>query len=118
MCLQCHSQGSTVEELKEILENPEFERWNTTSLGHILLSIHGLDGDAVHDLANQLAEKFYTWYLGNTRGIWQKFSRYTPPHGLDPFPHSTIIRKSIVDANAFYELYKNKTREEMITLLS
>lgn len=106
MCRQCHSQLSDetiLTQLTEALKNPEYEKWNTTSLSHICIAIEGANGKEAHDLGVQLAEGFYTWFLGSTNGVWESLYRYQPATGLEPFPHSSEIRKMIDDAKALYE---------------
>ncbi len=98
-----------VRELRDTLNDPQFERWNTTSLGGILNSVRGYDGDVAHNLASRVAEAFYLWFLGPTNGAWQDVSGpYNPC--LFPFPHSTVIRTTIDDAERTYE--ENKGRVE------
>lgn len=121
MCLQCHmvvTPDSAVEELKRTLDDCKFDEWNTTSLSHILLAVRGLDGPKAHELANELAEKFYKWFVGNSWGMWQLFYSYQPRTGLEPFPSSSKIREMIDDANSFYAQHKDKSKEEKIKILT
>jgi len=69
-------------------------------------------------LANEIVEMFYKWYLGPLQGTWQLVTSYFPTSGCEPFPHSSIIRQQIDNANKFYNKNKNKCREEMVKLLS
>lgn len=118
MCLRCHmsmSPETAVKSLKKYIENPRFEKWTTTSFHHILLHIRGLDGDEAHDLACQLIEMFFNWYLGWSNGLWQMFYSYNPCLGT--FPHSDEMRKMVNEAKQFYQEYKGKTREEMINIM-
>lgn len=121
MCLQCHTtfkdDNGVVTDLQELIKNPQFEEWNTTSLHHVLLMIKGVNGKVAHELAIELAEMFYSWFMGKTRGIWQLFSEYEPPCGVEPFPHSTDIRIMIDDSIQFYRSHIDKTREELIHIL-
>lgn len=123
MCLQCHMTMTTPEYneqiLKDCLQNPNFQEWNTTSFAHILLSIRGLDGPICHQLASELIEKFYKWYLGKTNGYWEYFGKYYPPQGLTSFIPIKRTREMIDDAYIFYDIYKNenKTREELARII-
>lgn len=116
MCYTCHmglSDEIVISQLKCELDDPKFEDYNTTSLNHILLCIFGFNGEEAHNLANELAERFYEWFLGKTYGIWQYFYLYKP--GSEVFPHSNQIRSDIIKANEFYDDNKNKTKEALIT---
>jgi hypothetical protein len=45
MCGQCHeglSDKTVIQQLKDTLENPQFEKWNLTSFNHILITIRGV----------------------------------------------------------------------------
>jgi hypothetical protein len=103
MCRQCHSglSDETVKaQLQESLDNPQFEKWNTTSLSHILIAAEGVNGPEVRVIALELAEKFYQWFLGPTNGTWEYAFTYVPENGLEAFPHSSEIRKMIDEARA------------------
>ena len=109
MCRQCHaglSDETVKTQLQESLDNPQFEKWNTTSLSHILIAAEGENGPEARAIALELAEKFYNWFLGPSNGAWQYVLTYTPNSGLEPFPHSSEIRKMIDEARA-----KNQTEE-------
>ena len=104
MCNQCHDKLSdecVLSDLTETLKNPQFEKWNTTSLGHVLIAIEGQNGSKAHDIALQLAENFYSWFLGPTNGEWKKSYSYNPC--LEAFPHSSKIREMIDSANVKYK---------------
>lgn len=106
MCRKCHgalSDELVIAQLEESLPNPQYERWNTTSLSHMIIAIEGTNGPKAHDLALELANGFYNWYLGPSNGAWEYVSSYTPKHSLEPFPSSTEIREMIDDAQAEYE---------------
>lgn len=121
MCLYCHlgeTSESSVRSLRNALENPEFEIWNTTSLSHVLLAVRGLDGSEAHELGCQLIEQFYDWFLGKTNGYWEYFTNYFPSHGFEPFPTIKEIRQMIDEAYEFYEKHHDKTRDEMIQELT
>ena len=118
MCFSCHqglSDDNILNQLKNALSDPQFHQWNTTSFNHIKLAIMGLNGEECHDLAVQLAEQFYVWFLGPTNGLWQHFYSYNPC--LESFPHSDVIREDINDAINFYEANKGTTKEELMQVI-
>lgn len=113
MCKNCHiklSNNFVIEQIKESIENPHFEQWNTTSIDYMLLSLRGLNGEEAHNLSKILIEMFYEWYLGSTQGLWQNFYQYKT--GLFPFPHSKELRKMIDDAEEFYKKQNNELHSE------
>lgn len=116
MCILCHQRNPeiNIQQLKNGILNPHFEEWNTTSLSHVLLSIRGLDGAEGHKLGKKLAEMFYEWYGGWSKGLWQHFTTYFPPHGCEEFPKYSEIRKMIDNAELYYLMNKHMTREQMI----
>lgn len=64
MCQLCHGTdvAGTVKEYTNTLANPEFNKWNTTSVNHILISLSGQDGHEARQLALQLMENFLEWH--------------------------------------------------------
>ena len=66
MCFKCHSGLSDEEVLKQLREqnstdNINFIRWNTTSIGHLILAGVGLNGPEARTEAINLLEKFIIW---------------------------------------------------------
>ena len=121
MCLQCHQSikdENFVLQLQEVLVNPQFEKWNTTSLNHLMLAAKGLNGEEAHHLAVRILDNFYKWFLGSSNGLWEKITGpYIPSSGLEPFPKIKILKKQIDEANIFYEQYKHLHKEEILELL-
>ena len=106
MCGQCHqalSDETVIQQWKEALENPRFERWNTTSFSHLLITIRGANGEEAHKLGVELGEKFYKWFVGPSEGLWEYFVSYHPQFGLEPFPSIQEVRKELDDAFTFYK---------------
>lgn len=106
MCGQCHqalSDETVIQQWKEALENPRFERWNTTSFSHLLITIRGANGEEAHKLGVELGEKFYKWFVGPSEGLWEYFGPYHPQFGLEPFPSIQEVRKKLDDAFSFYK---------------
>lgn len=117
MCIHCHQRQDPniiIQQLKAGILNPQFEKWNTTSLSHVLLSIRGLDGDEGHATGLILADMFCKWYGGWSNGLWEYFMTYSPPYGIEAFPKYSEIKKMIDNAKIYYENNKHLKREEMI----
>lgn len=54
------------EEWKNIEDNnPDFDKWNTTSVSHCVIMMSGYNGDEVRRLSIKVFEKFVDWYLLN-----------------------------------------------------
>lgn len=118
MCLQCHaglSEADVIASLRDGIANPEYEKWNTTSFGHTLISVKGVDGLDAQALAKELIEGFYRWFLGRTWGLWQYFYRYNPC--LQYFPHSAVLRANIDEAESFYRTHEDLSREDIRKLV-
>jgi hypothetical protein len=64
MCWVCHQQ-QPLEETKrqylETLKEPKFEVWNMTSMSHLMLSISGVDGYEISDIALELFKNYINW---------------------------------------------------------
>jgi len=64
MCLICH-QGLSDDVLKQQLENnlinPKYEVWNSISLSHIRLSMTGINGKEVQEVATKVYESYIQW---------------------------------------------------------
>ena len=61
MCLKCHNNLDAKYVLKmliDTLENPSFDKWNTTSLNHTVISALGNESLQCRKLAIELLEKF------------------------------------------------------------
>jgi len=104
MCGQCHeglSDKTVIQQLKDTLENPQFEKWNLTSFNHILITIRGANGGEGHKLGVELGEKFYKWFVGYG-GLWEYFGAYQPSGGLLPFPSIQQVREDLDAARDFY----------------
>lgn len=106
MCRQCHStftDEQILAQLRESIDDPKYELWNTTSLSHMLICIEGHNGAEAHELGLKLANGFCDWYLGMTNGAWEYVTTYMPSNGIESFPHSTEIRAMIDAAVDTYE---------------
>jgi hypothetical protein len=75
-----------------------------------------MNGANAHNLGVQLVEKFYEWVLGYSKGAWQYFYTYNPC--LEPFQHSSNIRKDIDSAIEFYKENNTKSKHEIVQLLT
>lgn len=87
MCNQCHQhlrKDEILRQLKEGLENPQYEQWNKTSVNHIFISLSNYDGQECKNLAKQNLEGFLKWYETNkddcympSQGIQNMYSKQT-----------------------------------------
>jgi len=88
MCKQCHSTTSaeaTLSQLQTALNNPKYDRWNTTSVDYILLSLEGCDGEKCQRIALEVLEDFLIWYKSH------KYDRYYPNCGLQAMYSYTCL---------------------------
>lgn len=64
MCLSCH-QGlpdeTVLKQLNDAIIRPEFDKWNTTSVSHIILAAIGLNGPEARFSAIKLLGQFILW---------------------------------------------------------
>jgi len=68
MCIMCHfscSVEKTLEDLESEIKSPKFEVWNSASISHLLISITGIDGPRVKELALELMERYIVWIKAN-----------------------------------------------------
>lgn len=64
MCPRCHtgiSDEDALRQLNDIFANPQFDKWNETSLSHLAICLSGYNGDMVSKLANQLFDNYIEW---------------------------------------------------------
>ena len=64
MCWMCHQNMSDEIVKKQFLsslENPRYERWNSTSLNHLKFSLMGCNGFEVSELAHKLFTGYISW---------------------------------------------------------
>lgn len=75
MCLTCHKLNSEVteEQLTRALTDPNFDKWNTCSVSHLLISNSGYDGEANKKKAGILLDK-YKKHLSST-GSYSKLAQ-------------------------------------------
>lgn len=61
MCLKCHqglSDEYVLQSSLDSLSNPQFEKWNTTSLSHLFIEISGVNGEECSQLGLQLLDNY------------------------------------------------------------
>lgn len=61
MCLQCNlamSDERVIEDLKECIQNPQYELWNSCSLSHLFIDASGIHGAEARKLSMQLLEGY------------------------------------------------------------
>lgn len=94
MCLQCHQTGDAeehVRQLKEVVRDPHYNQWNSTTLGHLYISLAGFDGEEGSALANQILQNFIEWGRDNPE--------YGTNFVLDPIPMKQVevTRNNVVE---------------------
>jgi len=96
MCIKWIPNNSkkVIAQLRDALHDPQFDTWNWTSFLYILAMIHGECGPEAHDLALQLAERFYEQFTHKLR-----------------FPEKPIVRVEIDRAKQKYDFYVSLTTE-------
>jgi len=70
MCLDCHnnlSDDQIQKQLENALRNPQFEKWNSTSVNHMKIAASGHNGLKCKLLAEQLLEEYEQWKKFNTK---------------------------------------------------
>lgn len=70
MCLKCHkglSSEIVTKQLKDSLDNPQFEKWNETSISHLCLAYIGINGEEAKNYAKQLLDNYVSWKTQNLK---------------------------------------------------
>lgn len=91
MCLNCHQfmcDDDILQQLEEAITNNQFDRWNTTSIGHMLLVASGFNGAKCRNLALTILNQFIKWYNDKPDG-------YLPSHGIEPMYSKKYIAAMI-----------------------
>lgn len=68
MCLKCHSQLSTEEIIKQLqssLLDPQYEKWNSTSINHCIIAAYGFNGNEASGIAVLILQNFHTYLQTN-----------------------------------------------------
>jgi hypothetical protein len=103
MCFKCHggtSEENGVKALKDI-KSSEFYKWNSTSIGHLLIFLSGSNGEKVHDLARNVLIEYFGWYKGKTNGLWELWKN--PNKQLFAMPTCKQLDFMITDTEKFYQ---------------
>ena len=106
------SDETVLKQLQETLNNPQFDKWNGTSLSHVLLAYSGLNGKKVHIVAKQLLDKFYNWYNGSTFGLWRYLYK-----NYKGFPYSHQIAQQMNNTLYFYKKYGHLSKHDILTVI-
>lgn len=64
MCLQCHKNfpdAYVLEDMKENKENPQYEKWNTTSLSHCIIIALGANGKEAQKICREILDNYISW---------------------------------------------------------
>jgi hypothetical protein len=62
MCGDNLSDDQILKQLNDILVNPQFEKWNTTSLEYVIGWATGFRGKTIRDLSLHIYDLFIDWY--------------------------------------------------------
>ncbi len=104
MCFQCH-MGLTDEQitnqLRETVENPSFEKWNTTSVSHVAIAATGHNGEPAREMGLELLLKFIEWRRTKPDG-------YMPESGLESM-------FTVYDLERIYKIADEKKLDELET---
>lgn len=104
MCIQCH-MGITDEEittqLRETIQNPRFDEWNTTSVSHAAIAGTGHNGEEARELGLELLLKFIEWRRTKPDG-------YMPESGLESM-------YTVYDLERIYKIADEKKLDELNT---
>ena len=95
MCLKCHlrlDDNDILEQLTRALKEKNYELFNSTSISHIILAGHGINGFKTKEIAINLLIDFNKWTKKN--------NKYTFGDDFD-----TIIKELSI---------KNYTKEELL----
>lgn len=80
MCWKCHQKLSN-EEVLEQLSRPDrdFQKWNGTSLGHVLIAASGHNGEEVKKVAKDVLRNYFTWLWksGPETPLWPTLAEVT-----------------------------------------
>jgi hypothetical protein len=61
MCFDCHqkiSNDSILEMLKEVIKEPKYELWNSTSVDHLIIARSGYNGNECAELAKKILDNY------------------------------------------------------------
>ena len=68
MCIKCHqglSNETIRQQMNDALENPFFEKWNSTSVSHLFITYSGVNGSEAQEVAGQLLQNLIHWSREN-----------------------------------------------------
>lgn len=88
MCYNCHgNQMDTLRTYNEILQTQKFcfEKWNTTSINHLIISMSNHDGNECKRVAIELYKKFLEWYKIN------KSDGFFPINGIEKMYSKSVL---------------------------
>ena len=58
MCIQCHQHISDEEMVRQLKGDPQFDKWNTTSISHMIIAGLGVNGEEAITLSINMLTKF------------------------------------------------------------
>lgn len=104
MCFQGH-MGLTDEQitrqLRVSLDDPRFDKWNTTSVSHAAIAATGHNGEEARELGLELLNKFIEWRRTKPDG-------YMPESGLESM-------FTVYDLERIYKIADEKKLDELET---
>jgi len=104
MCFQCH-MGLTDEQitrqLRVSLDDPHFDKWNTTSVSHVAIAGTGHNGEKARELGLELMQKFIEWRRTKPDG-------YMPDSGIESM-------YTVYDLERIYKIADEKKLDELET---
>jgi hypothetical protein len=92
MCYLCTKNLSTEKVLLELtgaLKNPEFDKYNTTSVQFLLYSYVGMHGEEAKTLSIQVMTNMVQWMKLN------KYILYRPECGLENMYHPDVLARTL-----------------------
>jgi len=88
MCRNCHdnlSDEEILKQLNELIKNPQFDEWNTTSVSHLLIEIER-NKDETKDICNKILDEFENY-------LKTKPYKYLPKNGVEPMVSINELKK-------------------------
>ena len=92
MCYECHgTKKQVLEGLIKLSQQKDFhfEKWNTTSISGLFISMTGHDGDDCRRLAIQVYKEFLIWYS-------DKKDNYFLVHGTEQMWSISCLKKILI----------------------
>lgn len=127
MCYQCHDGVSVAKQYAEMLENNKFkfDQWNTTSIGHLIISMSDHDGKECKDSAIKVYKKFLEWYEDNKEdnyfpnsGMEQMYSQDCLKNILEIIENNSDLTSKEITVLVGNEIKENKENVEQVSFMN